>query len=108
LARQVNVQTVISTKTKTCLLAFVAVVLTSADADGEPVQNAPECGWIGLRVRPVSAVMAESLGVDEPYGGISESPEPDSPAALAQIEDGDWITAINDTPLTSARRPRRG
>jgi S1-C subfamily serine protease len=47
--------------------------------------------------------MAESLGADEPYGGISESPEPDSPAALAQIEAGDWITAINDTPLINAQ-----
>jgi S1-C subfamily serine protease len=47
--------------------------------------------------------MAESLGVDEPYGGISDSPEPGSPAALAQIEAGDWITAINDTPLTNAQ-----
>jgi serine protease Do len=92
-----------STKTKTCLLAFVAAVLTFADAGGESVQTAPECGWIGVRVRPVSAVMAESLGVDEPYGGISDSPEPGSPAALAQIEAGDWITAINDTPLTNAQ-----
>jgi len=66
------------------------------------VQIAPECGWIGVGVRPVSVVMAESLGMDEPYGGISDLPEPNSPAAGAKIEAGDLITAINDTPLTNA------
>jgi S1-C subfamily serine protease len=90
-----------SAVTKNSLLAVVAAAF--AFSTGDAVKAAAVCGWIGVGVRPVSAVMAESLGVDEPYGGISDPPEPDSPAAIAQIEAGDWITAINDTPLVNAQ-----
>jgi S1-C subfamily serine protease len=37
------------------------------------------------------------------YGGISETPEPGSPAVAAKIEAGDLITTINDTPLMNAQ-----
>jgi len=73
----------------------------AAETAAESVHT--NCGWIGARVRPVSAIMAKSFGLNAPYGGIFESIEPDSPAARAEIEDGDWLTAINDTPLMNAR-----
>jgi len=92
---------VLSTGTKISLLAFVAVALALSGATGES-QAAPECGWVGVGVSPVSRVMAESLGMDTLYGAVSDSPEPGSPAAGA-IEAGDLITAINDTPLMNAR-----
>jgi serine protease Do len=102
----------VSIEEKSNLLAVVAAVLAlsstlglrgsvAAETAAESMQA--NCGWIGARVRPVSAVMAESLGMDAPYGGIFESPEPHSPAAYAGIEDGDLITAINDKPLMNAR-----
>jgi serine protease Do len=92
-----------STRTKRSLLAVVAAALAFLDAAGESVKTAPECGWIGAGVRPVSAVMAESLGMDVPYGAIFDSPEPNSPAAAPKIEAGDLITAINDTALMNAQ-----
>jgi len=61
------------------------------------------CGWIGVRVRPMTRPFAESLGMVEPYGAIFDRPEPGSPAAQAGIEAGDVITAINGTPLARAR-----
>ena len=61
------------------------------------------CGWIGVRVRPMTRPFAESLGMVEPYGAIFNKPEPGSPAAQAEIEAGDVITAINGTPLARAR-----
>jgi serine protease Do len=92
-----------STATKSGLLTVVAAALAFSEAAGESTKNATECGWIGVGVSPVSAVMAESLGMDAPYGAIFGSPEPDSPAAAAKIEAGDLITAINDTPLVNAK-----
>jgi S1-C subfamily serine protease len=91
-----------STETKISLLAVVAATFALSEAAGESVHAAPQCGWIGVGVSPVSTVMAESLGMDMPYGAVSDSPEPQSPAAGA-IEAGDLITAINDTPLMDAR-----
>jgi serine protease Do len=57
------------------------------------------CGWIGVQVKPMTAAVADSLGMTEPYGAIFDRPEAGSPAADAGIEAGDVITAVNDTPL---------
>jgi serine protease Do len=102
-SRQANVWTMMSTGTKISLLGVVTAALAFSEATGESVKTATECGWIGVGVSPVSAVMAESLGMDVPYGAIFDFPEPDSPAAAAKIEAGDLITAINDTPLMNAK-----
>jgi serine protease Do len=57
------------------------------------------CGWIGVAVRPMTAEFAASLGMAVPYGAIFDQPEPGSPAANAQIEQGDVVTAIGGSPL---------
>jgi len=57
------------------------------------------CGWIGVAVRPMTAAFAASLGMAVPYGAIFDQPEPGSPAANANIEQGDVLTAINGSPL---------
>jgi serine protease Do len=57
------------------------------------------CGWVGVAVSPMPAAFAESLGMVEPYGAIFDRPEPGSPAAAANIEQGDVLTAINGSPL---------
>ncbi len=57
------------------------------------------CGWIRVRVRPMTREFATALGMTETYGGIFDRPEPGSPAALAGIEEGDVVTAIDGAPL---------
>src|SRR5215510_6581976 len=57
------------------------------------------CGWMGVDVRPMTAVFAASLGMAVPYGAIFDQPELGSPAANADIEQGDVLTAINGSPL---------
>lgn len=57
------------------------------------------CGWIGVGVKPMTAVFAESLGMDVPYGAIFDSPEAGSPAASVGIEMGDVLTTVNGNPL---------
>jgi membrane-associated protease RseP (regulator of RpoE activity) len=57
------------------------------------------CGWIGVKVSPMTRAFADSLGMAEPYGAIFDQPEVGSPAAIAGIQAGDVITAINGSPV---------
>jgi serine protease Do len=66
-------------------------------------ENAPSCAWIGVEVSPMTAPVANSLGMAVPYGAIFDRPEAGSPAANAGIEAGDVITTINGSPLGSPR-----
>ena len=60
-------------------------------------------GWLGVEVQPVSAGIAESLGMKKAEGVIVDERMADSPAAKAGIETGDVITAINGKPIKDAR-----
>lgn len=64
-------------------------------------------GWLGVQVQPVTAGIAESLGMRKAEGAIVDQPQPDSPAAKAGIESGDVITAINGTPVKDSRELAR-
>ncbi len=67
-------------------------------------QQAPVfCGWIGIRVSPMTTAFVDSLGMVEPYGAIFGQPKSDSPAAQAGIEAGDVTTATNGAPLKQVR-----
>lgn len=61
------------------------------------------CGWIGVRVKPMTPAFAASLGMVQPYGALFERPRPGGPAAKAGIEAYDVVTAINGSPLRSWR-----
>jgi serine protease Do len=69
---------------------------------GRAAPPAAICGWTGVRVSPITAAFADSLGMAVPYGGIFERPESGSPAAEAGIEAGDVITSIEGSPLMKA------
>ncbi|HEY7245897.1 MAG TPA: PDZ domain-containing protein [Xanthobacteraceae bacterium] len=60
------------------------------------------CGWIGVAVSPMTRAFAVSLGMSEPYGAIFGELQPGSPAAAADIEQGDAVTSINGAPLVRA------
>ena len=64
-------------------------------------EGVPICGWVGVEVRPMTRPFADSLGMTEPYGAIFDQPQPNSPAAQANIEAGDVVTAVNGSPLGS-------
>jgi predicted metalloprotease with PDZ domain len=72
-----------------------------AEAAKPPNVGEP-CGWIGVTVTPMTTVIAESLGLTEPYGAIFGPPDPGSPAAAAGIEQGDILTAVNGATLVRA------
>jgi serine protease Do len=60
-------------------------------------------GWLGVQVQPVSAEIADSLGLKEARGAIVDNPQDGSPAAKAGIEAGDVITAVNGTEIKDSR-----
>jgi membrane-associated protease RseP (regulator of RpoE activity) len=86
-------------------LLVLFVVLASARpwaVQARPVTH-EFCARIGVRVSPMTRAFAQSLGMNSPYGAIFESPRAGGPAALAGVEAGDVVTAINGKPLASWR-----
>jgi serine protease Do len=72
-------------------------------AYAQPPTVSPPCGSIGVRVHPMTAAFAASLGMAEPYGAIFGKPQSGSPAAKAGIERYDVVTAIEGLPVRSWR-----
>jgi len=60
-------------------------------------------GWLGVQIQPVTASIADSLGLKKAEGALVDEPQSGSPAAKAGIQSGDVITAVNGTPVKDAR-----
>ena len=52
-------------------------------------------GWIGVQIQPVTAELAENLGLRASEGAMVSEPQANSPATKAGILAGDVITAVN-------------
>jgi serine protease Do len=59
--------------------------------------------WLGVQVQPVTAGIAESIGLKKAAGALVDETQPDTPAAKAGIQAGDVITAVNGTPVKDSR-----
>jgi len=64
-------------------------------------------GWLGVQIQPVTADIANSLGLKKAEGAIVDEPQSGSPAAQAGIESGDVITAVNGVQVKDARELAR-
>ena len=64
-------------------------------------------GWLGVQIQPVTAEIAEGLGLKKAQGAIVDDVNPNSPAAKAGLESGDVITAVNGTSVKDARELTR-
>jgi len=62
-----------------------------------------ERGWLGVLLQPVSAEVAESLGLAGEGGSLVANVEPDSPAAKAGLKPGDVVLSINGKPLENVK-----
>src|SRR6201990_1525593 len=64
-------------------------------------------GWIGVQIQPVTADIADSLGLKKAEGALAADPQANGPAAKAGIESGDVITAVNGESVKDARELAR-
>jgi serine protease Do len=60
-------------------------------------------GWIGVQIQPVTADLADSLGMAKAEGALVAEAQSNSPAAKAGIASGDVITSVNGDPIKDAR-----
>jgi Do/DeqQ family serine protease len=56
-------------------------------------------GMMGVGIQPVTADIAQSLGLHDVRGALVNEVRPDSPAAGAGVERGDVIVGFNGTPV---------
>jgi serine protease Do len=59
--------------------------------------------WLGVQVQPVTAGIAESLGMKNAAGALVDEAKADTPAAKAGIQAGDVITAVNGNAVKDSR-----
>ncbi|MFZ0350870.1 MAG: Do family serine endopeptidase [Pseudolabrys sp.] len=59
--------------------------------------------WLGVQVQPVTAEIADSLGLKKAEGAIVAEPQADSPATKVGVVAGDVITAIDGTAVKDSR-----
>jgi serine protease Do len=60
-------------------------------------------GWIGVQIQPLTAEIADSLGMRNARGALVAHVQPGSPAQRARIKAGDIIVSVNGESLDDAR-----
>lgn len=78
--------------------ATVNQVVESLKKDGSVAR-----GFIGVQIQPVTAEVAEAIGLKEPRGALVAEAQSDGPAARAGIRRGDTILAVNGEAVKDAR-----
>jgi serine protease Do len=60
-------------------------------------------GWLGVQIQPVTADLAEGLGLDKPEGAIVSDLTQDSPAEKAGVKQGDTILKVDGHAIADAK-----
>jgi Do/DeqQ family serine protease len=76
--------------------ASIVKLVLAAARNGEKVVRRP---WIGADLQAVTREIAESMGVDRPFGALVAEVDASSPAARAGLKPGDIVTAVDDKPV---------
>ncbi|MEM7021514.1 MAG: Do family serine endopeptidase [Pseudomonadota bacterium] len=78
-------------------------ILADLHEDGEV-----ERGWLGVHIQGIDEDLAKSLNMDEAAGALVAQVAPESPAAVAGVEQGDVIVAYNGEPIETVRDLTKG
>ena len=79
--------------------SFVPAASTAYAAEGDTATR----GWIGVQIQPITAAIADGLGMKGSDGALVAEPQAGSPADKAGVMSGDVITAVNGTTVKDAR-----
>lgn len=60
-------------------------------------------GWIGVHVQPVTASIADAMGLKKDEGALVAEVQADSPARKGGVEAGDVIVSVNDEVVKDSR-----
>ena len=60
-------------------------------------------GFIGVQIQPVTAEIADAIGLKEPKGALIAEAQANGPAAKAGLRRGDTIVAVNGEKVADAR-----
>jgi S1-C subfamily serine protease len=64
-------------------------------------------GWLGVSLQPLTAELAQSLGLSNTSGAVVGSTIADGPAAKAGLQQGDVIVGYNKVPVEDYRHVQR-
>jgi serine protease Do len=64
-------------------------------------------GWLGVQIQPVTADIAEGLGIEETQGALVADPQQGGPAAAAGIQAGDIIREVDGKTVEGPRELAR-
>jgi serine protease Do len=64
-------------------------------------------GWIGVMVQPVTADIADSLGLKDAKGALIDDVQQGGPAAKAGLKSGDLVVAVGNDEIKDARELAR-
>ncbi len=62
-----------------------------------------ERGWLGVQMQPMTEALAKAVGLAKPDGVLVDDVLPDSPAAKAELQQGDVITRFGDAAIKTPR-----
>jgi serine protease Do len=60
-------------------------------------------GWLGVAMQPLTPSLAKAVGLANNHGVLVDTVTPGSPAAKADLRQGDVITAFDGKPIEDAR-----
>jgi serine protease Do len=60
-------------------------------------------GWLGIQMQPLSQALAKAVGLPNDQGVLVDAVTDGSPAAHAQLHQGDVITAFDSKPIKNTR-----
>jgi serine protease Do len=85
-------------------IGFAIPAATAANViDSLKLNHKVNRGWLGVQIQPVTADIAESMGLEKAKGALISDLTEGSPALKAGLKSGDTILKVDGTEISDAR-----
>ena len=98
----IGVNTAIATSTNRSFIGYgfaVPIDLAKKVMDDIVAHGKVKRGYIGIGLNPVDAGTAEAFGLDRPKGVLISNVLPNTPAAKANLKEGDIVLSVDGQPV---------